>query len=422
MGTTRSFSAMLNEYLPNELLREEMVKRDYFLQNVEKDESWQGGNLVVAFEGAPASTVTFGSLAASNDVSEYQYVRGGVSNQPEIWGTLLFYHRDLMEHGKLSEQNFLKMLPGQIDGFMDYMKMVVSLAITNGPKICSLTATGGATGEAIVDRIERLVIGQKVRVHDSGTTAVTGYVRTININTNTAILYDARSGGAVVDLSGFAVAQGAALYFDGTDADTSGYANNRLTSIKDCLLSAANGGSTNLYGVAKTAWPYLQAPNISGADVNEANLLNTVFNAYTTIKNKGKGNPNKVVMSYKHLGTVMKALESQKGVFHYDPKSTKVNVYGWTEIEVFGVKGQLTLVGIQEMDNDWIGILDMRSFKFYSNGMFRKRVSPDGNEYFESRATTGYSYLVDVSMFGDLVCIRPSISGIIHSIPDYTVT
>jgi hypothetical protein len=421
-GTTRSFSNMLNEYLPNELLREEMVKRDYFLTNVDKDDSWLGGNLVVAFEGAPASSVAFGSLTSSSDVAEYQYVRGGVSNQPEVWGTLVFQHRDLMEHNKISEQNFLKILPGQIDGFMDYMKMVVSLSLTNGPKICTLTVDGTNAGVAVVDRIERLVIGQKVRVSDGNSTAVTGYVRTINVNTNTAVLYSARTGGAVVDISAFTTSQSAALYFDGTDVDSANYTTNRLTSIKQSLLSLANGGDTNLYGVAKTAWPYLQAINVDGSSITESNLLNTIFNAYTTIKNKGKGNPNKIVMSYKHLGTVMKLLEAQKGLFHYDPKSTKVNVYGWTEIEIFGVKGQLTIVGIQEMDDDWIGILDMRSFKFYSNGFFRKRTSPDGLEYFESRATTGYSYLVDLCLFGDLITIRPSISGIIYSVANYTVT
>ena len=37
MGTTRTFQDMLNEYLPNELLKEELIMRDYVLQNVQKD-------------------------------------------------------------------------------------------------------------------------------------------------------------------------------------------------------------------------------------------------------------------------------------------------------------------------------------------------------------------------------------------------
>jgi hypothetical protein len=37
MATNRSFQAMLNDFLPNTLLKEELVKRDYLLSKVEKD-------------------------------------------------------------------------------------------------------------------------------------------------------------------------------------------------------------------------------------------------------------------------------------------------------------------------------------------------------------------------------------------------
>lgn len=92
-ATTRSFSTMLNEYLPNELLKEEILKRDYLLNKVEKDNNWLGGNLIVPFEGGRASSISFGSLTASNDISEYDYERGSISTQPEVWGSLIFNHR-----------------------------------------------------------------------------------------------------------------------------------------------------------------------------------------------------------------------------------------------------------------------------------------------------------------------------------------
>lgn len=416
MSTTRTFSTMLNDYLPNELLREEFQKRDWILQNVEKDDSWLGGALVVPFEAAPASSVTFGSLAASTDVAEFNYVRGEVTNQPEVWGTLLFNHRDIMEHGKISEQNLLKILPDQIDQFMQYMKMCVSYSLLNGPAFATATADGDSSGNLTVDRPDRFVIGQKVRIDDDNSTAVTGYVRTINMNTKVVTFYDARSGGSVVDLSGYALAQNAKVYFDGTDPDSVGYTTNRLSSIKDGLLSAANGGSSTLYGQTKTAYPYLQAINTSGSDITAVNILDKIFDAYTNTRVLGKGDPKSVLMSYKNLGSVMKSLESQKGAYHIDQKGTRVNAYGWTEIDIFGVKGRITVVGLQEMDDNWIGLLDMRSFKFYSNGFFRKRTAPDGKEYFEIRATSGYSYLVDICLFGDLVVQRPSYSGILHGI------
>ncbi len=84
---------MLNEHLNYDLLKEEMIKRDYILQTVEKDDDWLGGTLVVPFKSAGASSVAFGALTASNDVAEDGFVRGQVSTQPEVWGSLLFNHR-----------------------------------------------------------------------------------------------------------------------------------------------------------------------------------------------------------------------------------------------------------------------------------------------------------------------------------------
>lgn len=418
-GTTRSFSSMLNDYLGNDLLREEFQKRDWLIKNVEKDESWVGGPLIVPFQGAQASSVTFGSLADTTDIAESQYVRGEITNQPEVWASLKFNHRDIMEHGKLSEQNFLKILPNEIDGMLDYMKMVCSGAMLNGPAFATATADGDASGNITVDNPDRFVLGQKVRVDDDDSAAVTGYVRTINMNSGVLVLYDARSGGSVVNLSGYTTAQNAKVYHDGTDPSNADYATNRLSSVRDALLSSANGGSSTLYGQTKTAYPYLQAINTSGSAITAVNILEKIFDAYTDTRKKGKGDPNKAVMSYKHLGSVMKSVEASKGAYNVVQGSMKADVYGWTEIEIIGVKGKLTVIGLPEMNNDWIGLLDMRSFKLFSNGLFKKRVSPDGTEFYEVRATTGYSYIVDICLFGDLVCLRPSYSGIIYSVANY---
>ena len=123
MSTTRSFQDMLNEYLPYSLLKEEFVRRDYLMSKVDKKNDWKGGKLIVPFQGAFASSVSFGSLTAANDISEDDYVRGEISTCPEVWGSLKFNHRDLMEHnGKVNEQSFLKLLPNAIEDFMDQFK------------------------------------------------------------------------------------------------------------------------------------------------------------------------------------------------------------------------------------------------------------------------------------------------------------
>ena len=418
MGTTRTFNDMLNEYLPNELLKEEFVKRDYLLSKIEKDDSWLGGNLVVPFKAAGASSVAFGSLTASSDIAEDKYVRGGVSGHKEVWGSMVFNHRDLMEHDQISEQNFLKILPGTIEDFMDYMKNVVSVNLLNGAHFAKMIAdpatglvvAGDSSGQCYVDRPDRFVIGQKVTVDDDDSSPVTGYVTAIDMNTQMITIKDARSSGSAVNLSGYSVAQNAKFYNDGAQSNSFG-------SLRGALLSATNGGDATLYGVTKTLYPYLQAINVSGSDITASNIMEKIFDALTTVRQFGKGNPTDVVMSYKNLASCIKRIEASKGAFNVVPGSQRASQYGWTEIEVGSVtKGSLKLVGVQEADNDIIMFLDWRALKFYSNGFFKKRRSPDGIEYFEVRATTGFTYIVDMCLFGEIVVQRPSYCGILHSI------
>lgn len=413
MATTNSFSTMLNEYLPNELLMEEVSKRMWAFQNIEHDESWLGGNLIVPFEGAGASSVQFATLAGSTDVSEDAFVRGQVSTQPELWGTMLFYQKDLWQHGKLSEQNLLKILPDRVDNFMDYFKDVLSLNILNGTKIATVTdATNAATGIMIVSRIERFRIGQKVSLDDDNDSAASYYVTAINRDTKAITLSSTRGGGAA-NVSTYTVAQNACLYWIGSQSTG-------MSSIRGALLSSANGGSSTLYGQTKTAYPYLQAINTDGSGITgAANILDKIFDAYTDTRQKGKGMPDKCLLSYKNFGAVLKALETGKGAFHQDQSSTKTSVYGWTEVKLLGPVGVLTCVVLQEIDDDVIYFLDTRPscMKIYSNGGVRKRVAPDGKEYFESRDTSaGYSYLIDIAFMGDFVLQRPSYCGVIYGI------
>jgi hypothetical protein len=182
------------------------------------------------------------------------------------------------------------------------------------------------------------------------------------------------------------------------------------------LLSSANGGDSTLYGQSKVAYPYLQAINVSGSSITATNILDKIFDAFITVRQFGKGNPAEVMMSYKHWGSILKLLELQTGAYRQKEGSSKASVYGWDSIVLTGIKGTLTFTAVQEMDDDFIAIIDWRAFKFHSNGFFKKRVGPGGNQYFEIRNTTGYQYVVDICLFGDMVISRPSYCGIIHTI------
>jgi hypothetical protein len=415
MATTRSFQTMLNEYLPNDLLKEELIKRDWFLTNVEKDDNWKGGDIIVPFQGAQATSTKFGGLTDSTDVSEFKYVRGKISGYKEVWGTLLFNHTDLIQHdGKVKESTFLKILPNQVDQFIEYMKMLTSINLLAGPHFAKATANLTAGGVATVDRIDRFELGQKSTLDDDDSSQVDVYCIAINVNTSQAT-FSLTRGGAAADLSAYSLAQNAKFYHDGILV--AGTPTNMFTSIKSSLLSLANGGSASLHGQTKLSYPYLQAVNIDGSTMTAVNILEKLFDAFARIRILAKaGKADKCVMSYKHLANCMKALEVQKGAFKVTAGQTKVSQYNWTEIEVMGVKGSFTLVGIQEADDDVIMFLDMNAMTFRSNGFFRKRTAPDGKQYYEIRSTSGYSYLLDVCLFGELEVTKPTACGIIYGI------
>ena len=413
MATTRSFQAMLNEYLPNKLLKEEMVKRDYILSNIEKDDSWKGGKLIVAFKGAGASSIKMGGLTAANDISEDVYVRGSIDDYKEMWGSMIFNHRDLMDHsGKIVEDSFLKILPDTVEDFMGMMKMVASVQMGTGPSFAKVTdATNAATGLMVVDHIDRFELGMKVTLDDDNSAAADYYVTAINVNTDTVTL-SATRGGAAADVSAYTVAQNAKFYTDGAFSTA-------FNSIKSTLLSAANGGGSTIHGVSKLAYPFLQAVNVSGASITATNIVDKLFDAYTEVRKRAKGKADRFIMSYKNFGSVLKAIESKSnGAANWQitQKGKTASIYGWDEIVISSVKGDLTVVGIQEWDDDVIAILDMKSMVFRSNGFFKKRKSPEGLEYFEVRNTTGFQYIIDICCFGELEINKPGHNGIIYGI------
>lgn len=417
MSTSRTFQDMLNEYLPNKLLKEELLKRDYILQNIEKDDKWKGGKLIVPFKAAGASSIRMGALTAANDISEDKYVRGSIDDYKEMWGSMIFNHRDLMDHsGKIVEDSFLKILPDTIEDFMDYMKMVASVQMGTGPAFAVATTDGTAGGLVEVSRVDRFVIGQKVSLIDNNTALAQYYVTAIDVNAgangNGVITLSATRGGAPADVSAYTVAQNARFFTDGADTTS-------FTSIKEVLLSAANGGSATVHGQSKVLYPFLQAVNVSGASITASNILDKLFDAYTEVRKKAKGKADRFVMSYKHFGSVLKLIENKSNGsanWQITVEDKKASLYGWDEITINSVKGKLTIVGIQEWDDDVIAILDMKSMVFRSNGFFQKRKSPEGLEYFEVRNTTGYQYIIDISLYGELEINKPGQNGIIYGI------
>jgi hypothetical protein len=395
---------------------EELIKRDYVLSNIEIDNGWAGSKIIVPFKGSRASSVEFGQLAGSTDIAQSRYVRGSIDSYVETWGSLIFNHRDLLDaEGKVTENTFLKILPGEVEGMLQYFKEIVSVNLLTGSHFATFTVSGTAGGLIEVDHIDRFELDQKLDIDDDNSSPLSVYVIAINVNLTTVpnstgtITVSATRGGAAADVSAYTVAQNAKCYHPGV------LTNGAFNSIRASLLSAANGGGSTIHGVSKLLYPILQAVNILGSGITALNILDQIFDGYTAVRTRGKGNAKTVLMSFKHLGSVMKILEAQKGPYVVT-KQPNASTYGWTEIEVTTVKGSLTLVGILEMDNDVIYFIDWSAMVFRTRGGFKKRMSPEGREYFEIRNTTGYAYIVDQSLFGELEVNKPGQCGVIYSI------
>ena len=425
MATNRSFSAMLLDYAPLSLLEQEMIKRDWLLTNIEKDNGWAGASAttneaayLVPFVSAGASSIEFGSLASASDISEDAFLRGRETVQAEVWGSMVFNSRDLQEHGKgINEKSFLKILPDRLERFMQTMKEAVSTNLLSGPSFAKVTAdTDLANGIVEVSHIDRFQLGQKVSLDDDNSGATSYYVIAIDINAgankNGTVTLSATRGGAAANISAYTLAQNSKFYHPGAQSAS-------FNSLIDMLLSVANGGGASIHGITKLSAPALQATQVDGSTVTSANILEKLFDGYTTVRRKARGMASKILMDYTKLGAVMKLIETQKGGFKVTATSTKASLFGWTEIEITSVRGALTIVGIQEMPPEYIVYLDPAAFVFASNGMFRREKSPDGNEYFAVRNTSGFQYVVDTCLFGNLICKAPGNCGIMHSIPAF---
>ena len=410
------FNDMLKVFMPFDLLNEEMKKRNYFWNKVPKDENWFGGSMQVPFEGGEYSSLSFGNLTASDDIAEGKYVLGTVTNYRELWGTMIFYEKDLDLHGNM-QASFLSILPGKLNQFLSRMAERVSHTLLNGAWIDTFTADGGDAGTGIinVNHPERFTIGEKVYIDDDDSTAGYSYVISIDMNAKTITVSTARGGAASNTVTGsdgaltdMTTAQNAKLYTPGAQPGTAV----AFTSLRSQLLSSTNGGDATIFGETKTTYPYLQAQNIDGSAITAANILDSLFDAYYEVVTLGKGNPTEMIMHLSHFAECAKTLEVNK---RYTKGDTSGG-YGWRKLSVLGPEGELTLTGIRDIDTDVILVMDWSALKFYGSHFFDRKRHGGNEEYFMSRAASGYTYIVDIRLFGELVVHAPSHCGIIHTI------
>jgi hypothetical protein len=87
MATTQNFTALMRDYMPYNLIVEQMRKRNYIWNKVKKKGGWKPGQtMIVPFEGGEFSSMSFGALVAADDIANFTPVAGTISTMPELWG------------------------------------------------------------------------------------------------------------------------------------------------------------------------------------------------------------------------------------------------------------------------------------------------------------------------------------------------
>lgn len=323
---------------------------------------------------------------------------------------MFFYEKDLDLNNDL-KGSFLKLLPGKLEQFLRYMEKSFSHAALLGPVIDTLTADCTAGGVAAINYPERFTIGMKVQLYKSTPTGADAYVIAVDMNNKTITLSDSR-GGAAFNFSAYTVALDAKIYMDGTLSVAGGVEQNSFNNLKSALLSAANGGSASLHNQTKTSYPFLQAKNIDGSGFTKDTILEDLFDSIYETASWGKGMPSEIIVSFRTFKHAVKNLELNRQFSREDVSAG----YGFRSIKILGPDGALTLTAIREMDNDIAIIMDWSAVELAGSHFFDRKRHGNNEEYFMSRATTGYTYIVDIRLFGNIIVKRPSYCGIVHSI------
>lgn len=418
MAIEQTFDELLTEKLHPELLKNEVEDRSYVLKSSEKDNEWKGGNYGFGFEMAHASSIMYDGYTDENDVGEAKVARGDIAAQKMLSGTMVFNHKDLISHdsGKITEASFLKVLPRHVNDFSLYLKSALSQNLLTGNVITkSPAAIRGADGKVQVTRVDRLVLGQKVQVESPELGLLDAWVGKKSITDKSdlhVILYSDRALTTPLNVTTVA-AEEIKFYHPGGKTKS-------FSSIKQLLLSdPAEGGASSVFGLAKSDYDYLQNMEFdaAAASMTSSNILDVIFDFLTDLRTYTQSSANEIWCSYKHFGAIIKQLNLETKNYNVVPGSRKMNKFGWQEVTIGSVDGDIVkFVAMKEADDDFMTIIDPKTFKFATNGLVRKVLTPDGRQYYWKRTTQGHKYFLDWEVFGEYFCTKPCENAIIKNI------
>ncbi len=405
MAATATYSSLLKRFDPEKALENDFARKCWIWQNLgAKDTKWRGGTYEVPVVESGFNSAQFGSLAAADDIGEMT-VALGTTTMKELWFSLLVREADLYRHGD-PEQSYLKIIPERMSEFADFAKELVSINFLRGGSLAKATANGHATLGIAVDMPSIFRIGMKVSVDDDDSSEVLGYVRTIDLNTRTIVIYDARTAGAVVDLSGYTTAQNAHVRIVGTGTEN-------FMGLPEVVFPAAvSGGSASIYGLTKASYTTLQSLYDTGASWTAATVGDNLLDAFYGFEQVGRQKFSKILVNPGVYKNVVKGLEVSKRATITDKKAG----IGFNSISLLGAEGQCEIVAVREMPRDKVYFTDMSGVKWVGAEPFKMNLY-NGEKFYLQRATTGPTMISDMALRGNFLVDPAKVAGI-HSIPD----
>lgn len=399
MATSSEFGAMLREYAPNQLLENEIIKLNWFIRKVKKDPNWSLGAYQIPIEMSENSRFEFDALPASNDIPGATYALPEVSSPAELFGSLKFNNKDLERHDGDLKKSFLSIAPKKIKQFVTRLEEQASLSMLGDGSICTLTANGTVGGVATVNRPWLLTNGQKVILRTSSALVATGYVNNIDINAKTFKLVTAAGGSTGVDISGQTTALSSKVY-------TPGAQTKRFTSLIDIVFPTAMGGADTLYGgaIVKANSPVLQpfVKDIS-ASTTRAALKASLFSFYYEAEQMGRNENRELLVPYSVFQALALETEGTRQRTGDDVKTT----VGAKSMKLQGPDGDMVVTAIRDMVDGFCVVMDWDSVVLASRGELIKKANKMGGDFFEERATSGYTYIVDKKMEAELIVTAP---------------
>ena len=423
-STNQSFDGLLRQYTPHNLMVEALKRLNYFWNKIAKDENWFGGDYIVPFESGEASALRFGKLTAAADITETQTQKGTISSYKELYGSMIFNHKDL-DFDDL-KGSFLKILPDKLNQFMKRMSERVSQTILNGAHICQLAdpALSGVvdpadTGVCYIDKGIRLRVGQGIQFYNGTLTkpsasaqyyvkfidrgAVAGYPHIAKVT-----LTDNKTLESASELSSDGVAYDATNNFKAYER---GGRDSAFTSLASILLSDANGGGDKVYGISKASYPYLQAQQYDGSDIDETTIMDELCDAFNQVEELSSGSPTEILMSFKHFNTISKL---NRDNIRFTASDKKIGI-GFKSVQLDGIEGNMRITALRDMDDDKMFIMDWSALKFAGKHFFKK-MDYNGKMFYQTRAEAGVTNIVDIKLYGDLVVTAPCNLGVIFGI------